>query len=73
MRASYTKYAALRDKRMMTDYAVAKQAGLTTASISNWKATEDGRQAGWRPGVDKLSKIASVLNCSIEDLLTEDE
>lgn len=59
----YTKYATLRDKKGVTDYEVAKNTGVSTASLSNWKA---GR---YSPKTDKLKKIADYFGVTIEDLL----
>ena len=33
----YKKYAELRDKRNITDYRVAADTGISTATLSNWK------------------------------------
>lgn len=59
----YEKYAALRDERGLTDYEVAKQTGLTTATLSNWKA---GR---YNPKVDKLKVLADFFGVTIEELI----
>lgn len=66
MRASYANYSVIRDKRGMTDYAVAQESGVATATISAWKAGD------YRPKVEKLSDIAAVLKCDIMDLMEED-
>lgn len=60
----YKKYAALRDKKGVTDYEVAKQTGVATSTLTNWKA---GR---YTPKADKLLKIARYFGVPLEDLLT---
>lgn len=64
---SYKKYSQLRDKHGLTDYAIHSKTGIATATLSNWKSGQ------YAPKYDKLLKIASVLNCHIEDLLEEKE
>lgn len=59
----YQKYAELRDKAGVTDYEVAKNTGVSTATLTNWKY---GR---YTPKVDKLQSIAKYLGVSIESLL----
>lgn len=51
----------------VTPYRVCKETGLTTATISNWKA---GRYV---PKQDKLQKIADYFNVSLEYLMTGEE
>lgn len=60
---TYQKYVALRDKKGLTDYAIAKATGLSKAMFSNWKA---GR---YIPKIDKLQKIAGFFEVSITELL----
>ena len=71
MRASYEKYARLRDEQDLTDYEVSQQSGVAASTLSNWKATVDERQAGYRPKIDSLARIAKVLRCDITDLIEE--
>ena len=71
MRASYEKYALIRDAMGLNDKAVSDESGVATATLSNWKATVDERQAGYRPKIDALAKIAKVLKCDVTDLLEE--
>lgn len=59
----YTKYAVVRDLKNMTDYAVAQAAGIPASTFSDWKS---GRS---KPKLEKLTKIAKVLGCSIEALI----
>lgn len=56
----YEKYAELRDNAGVTDYEVAKNTGVSTATLSNWKA---GR---YTPKVDKLQKIADYFEVGID-------
>lgn len=60
----YQKYAALRDKKGMTDYAVAKETNLSRSLFSEWKAQV------YTPKVDKLIVIADYFGVSIEYFLS---
>lgn len=62
----YEKYAELRDNAGVTDYEVAKNTGVSTATLSNWKA---GR---YTPKVDKLQKIASYFGVGVEEFLIKE-
>lgn len=59
----YEKYAKLRDERHMTDYRVAKETGISTATLTQWK---HGRST---PKVDKMLKIANLFGVKLEDLV----
>lgn len=61
----YQKYAVLRDKANVTDYEVAKQTGVSTATLTNWKY---GR---YNPKADKLMALAKYFNVSIEYFMEE--
>lgn len=63
----YKKYAKLRDERGMTDYAVAKATGISTATMSSW------RNEVYTPKADKLLAIAELFGVPLEYLLKEDE
>ena len=63
---TYQRYAELRDHAGFTDFAVAKQTGISPASISDWKT---GKSV---PKVDKLLKIAKVLDVTLNDLVEEE-
>lgn len=67
MIADYEKYGKLRDAREMTDYQVACQTGIKTATLSSWK---NGRYC---PKVDKMMQIAKLFNVSVEFLMKEVE
>lgn len=62
----YQKYAELRDKAQLTDYEIAKNTGISTATLTNWKY---GR---YTPKVDKIMKIADYLGVPLEELLKSD-
>lgn len=59
----YTKYAVIRDLKGMNDARVAQAAGIPRSTFTDWK---NGRS---KPKLEKLSKIANVLECSIEALI----
>lgn len=61
----YNTYARLRDKNHMTDYSVAKATGISTVTLSAWKA---GR---YTPKIDKLLRIAKLFNVAVTDLLED--
>lgn len=61
----YEKYAEKRDSLNLTDFAVAKETGIAPSTISDWKS---GRS---KPKMDKLAKIAKVLNVPLEFFLEE--
>lgn len=63
----YEIFELLCNKNNVTPYRVCKETGLTTATISNWKA---GRYV---PKQDKLQKIADYFNVSLEYLMTGEE
>lgn len=64
---SYKKYSAIRDKNKMTDYEVSKRSGVSTSTLSNWKA---GR---YTPKVDKIKKIAECFSISVDYFLDEEK
>lgn len=63
----YEIFEQLCEKSGVTPYRVCKETGITTATISNWKA---GR---YTPKQDKLQKIADYFNVSVEYLMTGGE
>jgi transcriptional regulator with XRE-family HTH domain len=60
----YSIFEELCSKRGIKPYQVCKATGLSTSSISNWKA---GR---YSPKADKLAKIADFFGVSVEYLMT---
>lgn len=59
----YAKYTALRDAREVTDSEVARQTGIATSTLTDWKM---GR---YTPKVDKIKKIADYFGVAIEYFL----
>lgn len=59
----YERYAKLRNERGMTDYRVAQDTGIATATLSEWK------KGTYTPKVDKLLAIARLFNVSLEELV----
>ena len=63
----YDIFEKLFAEKGVTPYRVCKETGLTTSTISNWKA---GR---YTPKTDKLQKIADYFKVSIEFLMGTEE
>lgn len=63
----YEQFEKLCKTKGVTPYRVCKETGLTTATISNWKA---GR---YTPKADKLQKIADYFGVTLEYLMTGTE
>lgn len=63
----YNEYATLRDKAGVTDYAVSKATGISTATLTNWKY---GR---YNPKLDKLKTLADYFGVSVEYFLSEEK
>ena len=61
----YAKYAKKRDELGMTDFSIATQTGIAPSTISDWK---NGKS---KPKIDKLAKIAKVLNVPLEFFVEE--
>lgn len=59
----YEKYAAIRDKRGVSDYQVWKDTGIATATLSDWK---NGIS---KPKTDKLKILADYFGVTIEYFL----
>ena len=59
--SSYDIYANIRNEKGLTDYRVAKDTGIGTATLSNWK---NGK---YTPKADKLAKIAEYLGVSPDE------
>ena len=62
----YSDYRIFRDFKNLTDYKVAKATGINRSTFSDWKS---GRSA---PKLDKLRKIAEVLEVPVEFITGED-
>lgn len=65
VRATYRRYAELRDEHGMSDYKVAKETNIAASTISDWK---NGLSV---PKADKLVLIARLLSVTVEDLFEE--
>lgn len=59
----YEKYVKLRDEKGLTDYAVAKETGITQSTFSDWKG---GRS---KPKIEKLLILAKFFGVSIEEFI----
>lgn len=58
-------YEALKKKKGVSDYQVAKDTGVSRSTLSEWNAGK------YIPKTDKLLKLAKYFNVSIEYLLGE--
>lgn len=63
----YDIFEKLCELNNVTPYRVCKETGLTTASISNWKA---GR---YTPKQDKMKKLADYFGVTVDYLTTGEE
>lgn len=63
----YQKYVELKNALNVTDYAVSKATGISTATLTNWK------QGRYNPKVDKLKILADYFGVSIEYFLSEEK
>lgn len=61
----YKKYAALRDRRGLTDYRVSIDTRITKSTFSEWK---NGK---YNPKIEKLMTLAKYFNVSIEYFLEQ--
>ena len=61
----YKNFAVLLDKTNKTAYQVAKDTGISTATLSNWK------NGNYIPKVDKLKILADYFGVSIEYFLEQ--
>ena len=63
----YKKYAELREKAGVSDYAVAKETGIPTSTLTNWKY---GRYC---PKFDKLLRLARYFGVPVEYFADDEE
>ena len=63
----YQKYAELRNKLGVTDPEVAKNTGVSTSTLTNWKY---GR---YNPKFDKLMALAKYFGVPVEYFAEEKE
>ena len=64
---TYEKYVELRDKMGISDYQVAKEAGINRSTFSDWKS---GRSI---PKLPKLKKIADFFGVPLDAFGDETE
>lgn len=63
----YERYCRLRDLKGLNDSQVAEQCGFNKSTFSDWKKGKSD------PKTPKIQKIAEVLDCSIDYLVTGKE
>lgn len=63
----YAHYEKIRNSKNLNDYKVAKLANVSPSCIYDWK------YGYYTPKIDKLIKIAKVLEVPVEELLTNDD
>ena len=56
----YKKFKRLLDESNKTPYRVAKDTGISTATLSNWK------NGNYEPKIDKLKILADYFNVSVD-------
>lgn len=61
----YAKYAKLRDERELKDVDVVKATGISSSTLSDWKAGH------YQPKADKLQALAKFFNVKIEYFLED--
>lgn len=59
---SYESYAVVRDKIGASDAEVARKAGITKSTMSQWKG------GYFEPKIEKRRKIAEVLGVTVDQL-----
>ncbi len=60
----YEVYEKLRNRKGVTDYQVAKDTGITTATLSSWK------KGTYTPKQVKMQKLADYFGVSLEYMMT---
>lgn len=65
-REIYRRYATLRDRAGVSDYAVGKETGVPASTLTEWKNEK------YTPKADKLMRIARYFGVSIEDLIGDE-
>lgn len=61
---TYQNYVKIRDGKGLKDSYVAKAAGISQSTFTDWKSGKS------KPKMDKLSKIADALQISVDYLMT---
>lgn len=64
---SYARFAELREQKHLSDYQLSKESGISATTLYAWK------KGTYTPKVDKLAKIAKVLDVPLEELLNLDD
>lgn len=64
---SYARFAELREQKHLSDYQLSKESGISATTLYAWK------KGTYTPKVDKLAKIAKVLEVPLEELLNLDD
>ena len=59
----YDNFVKIVQEKGLTAYRVAKDTGISTATLSNWK------NGAYRPKVDKLVILAEYFGIQVEDLI----
>lgn len=67
----YGKFETLCTERGITPYAVGKQTGIATSTLTEWKNYCNNPAHGYCPKADKILKIAALFGVSIEYFLKE--
>ncbi|MBY9077159.1 helix-turn-helix transcriptional regulator [Paenibacillus sp. HN-1] len=62
----YEKFLALLEKSEKTSYQVAKETGISTATLTNWK------QGNYKPKADKLKILADYFGVTVDYFLQEE-
>ncbi len=60
---SYAVVEKLLNERKMTAYQLSKETGVSTVTLSEWKAGK------YTPKIDKIQKIANYFGIPIETLI----
>ncbi len=63
----YAKFEELLRKNNVTAYKVAKETGVTTATLTSWK------QGKYTPKVEKLQKIADYFGVTVDYFTADDD
>lgn len=56
----YERYAALRDKKGITDYRVAEETGINASTFTDWKNRRSS------PKIEKLKKLANYFGVTVD-------
>lgn len=62
----YQNYVRIRDARGLRDADVSKKSGVSTATLSCWKA------GAYTPKLPKLLAIADALGVTVDELIKEE-